>query len=187
MNNIWIRNDRIKQDLKLKLYQSIVKPVLTYNSGTWGLTKTEENNLDSFHRQQLRKVLNIKYPARISNQNLYKLSKQNILSLDILTARWKLFGHILRSNLDIPANKAMNNYFDSTKLTKFKGRPRTTLPTTLNQDIKRTKLNQYNIRQLKNKKDLEKLRTIAMDRNEWLKFIQLIYDAAKAEKNISLL
>ena len=186
MNNVWIRNDHIKQELKLKLYQSLVKPVLTYNSGTWGLTKTQENNLDSFHRQQLRKVLNIKYPARISNQNLYKLSKQNMLSLDILTARWKLFGHILRSNLDTPANIAMNNYFDNTNTTKFKGRPRTTLPTTLNQDIKRTKLTQYNIEQLKTKEDLENLREIAIDRHEWLNFVRTICDAAKAEKNISL-
>ena len=59
----------------------------------------------------------------ISNQNLYKLSKQNMLSLDILTARWKLFGHILRSNIDTPANKAMNNYFETTNMIKFKGRP----------------------------------------------------------------
>ena len=81
----------------------------------------------------------------------------------------------------------MKNYFETANLTKFKGRPRTTLPTTLNQDIKRTKLNKYDIKELKNKKDLELLRKIALDRNEWLKFIQVIYDAAKAEKNISLL
>ena len=52
----------------------------------------------------------------------------------------------------------MKNYFETTKLTKLKGRPKTTLPTTLSQDIKGTKL-----QQLKNKKDLEKLRKIAMD------------------------
>ena len=109
-----------------------------------------------------------------------------MLSLDILTARWKLFGHILRSNLDTPANIAMNNYFDNTNTTKFKGRPRTTLPTTLNQDIKRTKLTQYNTEQLKTKGDLENLREIAIYRHEWLNFVRTICDAAKAEKNISL-
>ena len=35
MNNIWIRKDKIKQTLRLKLYKSIVKPILMYNSGTY--------------------------------------------------------------------------------------------------------------------------------------------------------
>ena len=34
MNNVWIRNDRVKQSTKLKLYRSLVKPILMYNSGT---------------------------------------------------------------------------------------------------------------------------------------------------------
>ena len=49
INKVWIRNDHIKQKLKqkqkLKLYQALVTPVLTYNSGTWGLTKTQEDHL----------------------------------------------------------------------------------------------------------------------------------------------
>ena len=138
MNKVWIRNDHIKQKLKLKLYQALVKPVLTYNSRTWGLTKTQGDHLDSFHRQQLRQVLNIKYPPRISNKSLYTISKENMFSLDILTARWKLFGHVLRSSNDIPANKAMGYYFDNINVKQFKGRPRTTLPTTLHSDIIRT-------------------------------------------------
>ena len=44
-----------------------------------------------------------------------------------------------------------------------------------------------NVQQFKNKKDLERLRKIAMDRNEWLQFIQIIYDATKEEKNTSLI
>ena len=61
-----------------------------------------------------------------------------MLSLDILTARWKLFGHVLPSNNDTPANKAMAYYFENINDKQFKGRPRTTLPTTLYSDIIRT-------------------------------------------------
>ena len=39
LNNIWIKKDKIKQALRVKLYKSLVKPILVHNSGTWGLTK----------------------------------------------------------------------------------------------------------------------------------------------------
>ena len=64
INNLWIRKDRIKQSTKLKLYKTLVKPVLLYNSGTWSLTQKEEEDLDGFHRKQLRIVLNVKYPVK---------------------------------------------------------------------------------------------------------------------------
>ena len=36
MNSIWIRNDYVRRETKLKLYKTLVKPVLLYNSSTWG-------------------------------------------------------------------------------------------------------------------------------------------------------
>ena len=53
MNAIWIRNIHTGCKLRLQLYNSTVLPVLMYNSSTWGLSKTDEKNIDSFHRQQL--------------------------------------------------------------------------------------------------------------------------------------
>ena len=43
--------------------------------GTWGLTKNDENNLDSYHRRQLRQVMQmcVKYPAKMSNKNVYRV------------------------------------------------------------------------------------------------------------------
>ena len=42
-------NDHIKQKLKLKLYKSLVKPILIYNAGIRGVTQSEEQALDSFN------------------------------------------------------------------------------------------------------------------------------------------
>jgi len=39
-----------------------------YNSGTWGLTRMENEDLNSFHRKQSRRILYIKYPTIISNK-----------------------------------------------------------------------------------------------------------------------
>ena len=124
LNNIWVRKDKIKQTLKVKLYKSLVKPIILYNSGTWGLTKKEEESLNCFHRQQLRRVPNVKYPAHMSNEQVYRQTGENVLSLEVLRNRWKIFGHVLRSHPETPAQKAMNYYyFEKSNAKKFQGRP----------------------------------------------------------------
>ena len=39
LQNIWIKGDKVKRKTKIKLYRTLVKSVLTYNCGTWPLTK----------------------------------------------------------------------------------------------------------------------------------------------------
>ena len=57
LQHIWIKGDRVKRETKIKLYRTLVKSVLSYNCGTWALTKTEVEKLNAFHRQQLRKII----------------------------------------------------------------------------------------------------------------------------------
>ena len=72
LKNIWIGKDKIKHNIKIKLNKALLKSILTHNCGTWALAQTELNKLDAFYRKQLRKVLNIYYPTKISNKTLYK-------------------------------------------------------------------------------------------------------------------
>ena len=62
MKKILKRKKVVRLEKKLKLYNALVRSVLTYNSCTWGLTKQDEQNLDSFHRQNLRQVAGVFYP-----------------------------------------------------------------------------------------------------------------------------
>ena len=103
----------------------------------------------------------------ISNKALYKRTHSEPISTMALYARWKLFGHILRLPPNVPANKAMIAYF-SQHGTGRRGRPRTTLPIVLNDDLKGTPY------KLKSKKDLELLRTKAQARGEWNNLIELV-------------
>ena len=62
------------------------------------------------------------------------------------------------------------------------------LPTSLHSDIFRTIQNgtfyiNYGVEKLKSMDDLQKLRTLAQDRNTWQMLVKEIYIAAKAEKN----
>ena len=172
-----VQATRLNSLIQFYIYISIFLSIfLPYNCGTWALTKTEEEKLNAFHRQQLRKILNIKYPVKITNSSLYKKCNECPLSITLLENRWRLFGHILRRNSEIPANKSMNSYFISHG-SKFRGRPLTTLPVVLNKDLTRVSDDKL---QLTSLKDLEHLRSVAQNRQTWRKLTTRIREAAEA-------
>jgi hypothetical protein len=166
---------------KMKLYNAKVKSVLMYNSCTWGLTQADEKKLNSFHRKQLRQVLGIYYPHRISNEKTYELTKTRPLTIDITKARWKMFGHALRMDERTPARKAMKYYFETPEnCERFRGRKRATIVTTLNRELKRTKEknNNFHISELKTELNLRNTRVKATNRNHWQKIVKMVTDAA---------
>ena len=111
LNNVWVKGNNLKTLTKIKLYKSLVKLILLYNCGTRVLTLTEEERRNANHRKQLKTILNIRYPKKITNKSFYRICQGKPLLLQILSAHWSLFGHILRGNKDIPANKTTRAYF----------------------------------------------------------------------------
>ena len=133
---LWTRSSYVSEQRRLLIYNACVKPILTYNMGTWALSKNDTDKLDAFHRTQLRNILNIRYPEHIHNKDLYARTKTRPISHEMFEDRWKLMGHILRMNDEVPAKKAMAYYFDDHQaLGGFRGRPRTTIATKINQDL----------------------------------------------------
>ena len=77
----------------MQLYKSTFKPIiLLYNSGTWGLSKKEQNEIDVTHRRQLRTLINNK---KICYNKLYEKCKEEYINVIIKRNKWKLFGNIL--------------------------------------------------------------------------------------------
>ena len=182
-NAMWKRK-KLKVVRRVKLYNSLVRSILLYNCSTWGMSVTDEEKMDSFHRQQLRNILNIKYPNKIRSKHLYKTTKTHPISADIVKQRWKLFGHTLRMEKETPARKAMKYFFERTDAKKFRGRKRTTIVTTLNRDIQNTKLKypQFDLHTLHTELDLHNIRVKATNRVLWRKRVGMIYDAAYSSK-----
>eukprot|EP00795_Rhopilema_esculentum_P015830 gene15830-7153_t len=117
-----------------------------------------------------------------------------MLSLEIMQNRWKLFGHVLRSQPETPAQKAINYYFKTSSSKKFRGRPVMTLPNSLHNDIitlkkdKKFKNKYNNINQLKSFIDLKNSAGLLVrERQSWMTFVNDIYVAAKAERNLYFL
>ena len=151
-----------------------MKSILLYNCETWALTLTEEERLNAYHRKQLKKILNIRYPKKITNKSLYKICQKKSLSLQILSACWSLFGHILRRDKKIPANKTTRAYFIP-NCNKLRGRRKTTLPIVFNKVLS---LIQDPIR-LHSSKDLAEITELAQDRKCWRRLTSRIEEAAE--------
>ena len=156
-----------------------MKSIPLYNCSTWALTLTEEEKINAFHRKQLKKVQNIKFPVKITNKSLYKKCQEKPLSLQILKARWNLFGHILRRDSDIPANKATRAYFIQYGH-KLRGRPTTTLPIVLNRD-----LGLIDHFRLQSTNDLVKITELARDREQWRELSARIEKAAETSQTMN--
>ena len=66
------------------LHESLVKPVLTYIFGTWGLRMKEAHETDVVHRKQFRIIIE---DFKINNRKLHQ---------SIKIYKSKFFGHVLQ-------------------------------------------------------------------------------------------
>ena len=113
--NVWMKGRKISLSRRLNVYDAQVVSIILYNSGCWAAPEHVMNKLDTCHRKHLRSMLNIRWPNRISNEKLYSLTKVKPLTVRVEEARWKLFGHILRSSETTPASMALMFAADSSE------------------------------------------------------------------------
>ena len=154
----------------MRAYNAFVMPVLLYNGGTWGVCKSVERKLESFHRTHLRRVMGIRWPYVISNKVLYDRCEAESIGFTLRRLRWNLFGHVLRLNVNTPAQIAMDNYCNSNNEQKLRGRTQTTLPVILFHEYhvyKQSLKSQKSTYVQKPKVALKELRNIACDRKKW--------------------
>ena len=169
-----------KLTTRIKLYDTLVQSILLYNAGTWGMSKTDEKNIDSFHRKQLKQMLGIKWPHKIRNEKLYEKTKTQPLSKTITERRWKLLGHIMRLPEECPARRAMQYYFEKRTCKKIPGRKRTTIVTTLNRDIQRARiryLSSFKVIPLISPISLQNLYKKAKNRTLWRSIVKQAVDS----------
>ena len=50
-------NKLVKRETKLVPYKIIIRPVLTYGSETWAMTRSHENRMAIFERKVLKKIM----------------------------------------------------------------------------------------------------------------------------------
>jgi hypothetical protein len=90
----------LPKNIKIKIYKTIILPVVPYGCATWSLTLREECRLKVFDNRVLKRIFGLKMDEviggwrKLHNEELHNLySMQNVIR--IITARMvRLAGHV---------------------------------------------------------------------------------------------
>ena len=106
LSQLW-QSNKVTLNTKLRIFNACIRSIFLYNSELWTITRKYENKIDAFHRKLLRKVLNVKWPMKITNEGVYEKTNQQPWSKTISIQRLKWFGHALRLPETAPARTAL--------------------------------------------------------------------------------
>ena len=157
---------RISEKVRLRAFKQYVESIFLYNSELWTLTKTLQNQIDSFQRRLLRKVIHVRWPRINTNERLYECTPWSKI---IRRRRLNWFGHLLRLPEGTPAQQALSNFIKPT--TRPRGRPKTTLLDTILNDIKLTNIPYTNNLAI----DIATLKALCSDRQAWYAAVAALY------------
>ena len=109
--------------MKIRAFDAFPASVFLYNSELWTVTTTIKKQINSFQRRMLRQEINIRWPKKISSEDLYSRTKAEPRSKIIKWRRLNWLGHLVRLPKETPARQALEEALQPAK--KKKGRPQT--------------------------------------------------------------
>jgi len=112
---IW-KNKNIRLPTKLKLFNSNVISTLLYESDIWRHTKALDEKLKVFVNTWLRQILQIRWPETISNQDLWRTTRQVPITENIKKRKLRWIGHTLRND---PNNNFLIFWLEPTRQEKM--------------------------------------------------------------------
>ena len=107
LGNIW-REGTISLRTKLQIFNANIKSLLLYGAETWKLTKGIVQKVQAFINNCLRRLCNIRWPQKITNEELWKKTHQTPVIQEIRMRKWRWIGHTLskpRNNITRQALK----------------------------------------------------------------------------------
>jgi len=135
----------VSKKLKIKLYWSIIRPIVTYACETWGLKETIKNKLMVFERKVLRKIFDPTKERdgtwRIKTiDELDKLIKHKNITNYIKAQRLSWFGHLHRMSEERMVKKVCKW---KPMLTRPLGRPKNRWEDDIRNDMKKLKIKNW--------------------------------------------
>ena len=159
LNRVW-SSSSVSRRTKIRLYKTLVKPVLMYGCETWKMNESDAKKIDVFQNRCLRRVMKIKWQDKISNRELLERAKVEKLSEEVRRRRWRFIGHILRQQ---PDNDCVTALTWTPEGRRKRGRPKTTWRRTVEKE-----------RSKAGWQSLGEVRTAAQDRNRWKAHVEAL-------------
>ncbi|KAJ4446078.1 hypothetical protein ANN_12770 [Periplaneta americana] len=157
-----VKNKIISREIKIKIYKTLIRPIITYGTETWVLNKNTCKQLAVFERKILRRIFGAietvdGWRARYNNE-IYELYKESDLEAHIRCQRLRWLGHVTRMETTRKVKIVFNNNPDGTRL---RGRPRTRWWNCVRVDVNRLGIRNWE--------------ELAMDREGWKRAIEESY------------
>ena len=93
-NRVW-KNNKLTVRTKMAVYSACVLSTLLYGSESWTLYSRQERRLNTFHMRNLRRILDIKWQDRKTNEEvLNRAQMPSLYTLQQHRLRW--LGHVHR-------------------------------------------------------------------------------------------
>ena len=81
---------------KLRIFKTLVLPVLLYGCETWTLNRDLERRINSFGTKCLRRIMGYRWYDRISNQRLLSETESRHIGCIVRERQLRLYGHVAR-------------------------------------------------------------------------------------------
>jgi hypothetical protein len=141
------------------MYKVLIRPVLTYASETWTVSKANEWRLSLFERKVLRRIFGAKQENEIwrkgYNYELYEIFNDSNIVNYIKVKRLAWAGHLMCMNDNRTINKICNTKLDGVRRV---GRPKMLWEGSVDQDMRIL--------------EVKKWKKVALDRDEWAKLLK---------------
>ena len=160
LKKIW--NSSITRNKKLRIYKAYVQSIMLFGCSTWAMDKGMVRSVDSFNRKMVRYVCGVFRPNRMKTKTVNALIEPP--SQIVTRRRWQMLGHILHMDDLVPAKQSTINCLK--KKNAKRGRPSTSLFTTIKHNLKAHKLNIDQAVELAQDRDLWKLEGSRTPANE---------------------
>ena len=99
VTRVWNSNS-VSRKTKIRLYKTLVKPVLMHGCETWKMNEGDSKKIDVFQKRCLRRIMKIVWQDKISNRELLERANVERLSEELRRRTWRFIGHILRQQPD---------------------------------------------------------------------------------------
>ena len=109
IKKVW-SSPEIGTSTNLRIFNTNVKSVLLCGLETWKMTKSTLNTLQTFMKGCLQKILCIRWPEKISNEDLWNAADQEPVATQIRRRKWGWIGHTLRKPASNITKQALTRY-----------------------------------------------------------------------------
>ena len=101
-----ILDKKMPMKLRIKVYKTVIRPVLLYGSETWAMQRKEEGALERTEMRMLRWILGISLMERIESEDIRKRAGICKITNKARENRMRWFGHVVRRDEDDWIRKA---------------------------------------------------------------------------------